>query len=138
MAKLFDMLIEDHRNIKQMLDQTITNKDPSQFPGIKKELEVHMGGEERYFYPKIMEQDKETALVSFEEHHIGKVVLNELDSTSQNDESWMPKVKVLRDIIGHHMEEEEDEVFLAAQDMMDSNDEQQIARQIEEFKHQRM
>jgi hypothetical protein len=38
MAKLFDMLKEDHRNVKQMLDQAIKNKDPSQFSRIKKNL----------------------------------------------------------------------------------------------------
>ncbi|MGZ7159751.1 MAG: hemerythrin domain-containing protein [Methanobacterium sp.] len=138
MANLYDMLKEDHNNVKQMLDQTIRSKDPSQFPKIKKELEVHMMGEEKFFYPKIMEQDKETALESFEEHHVSKMVLKELESTNQGDEVWMPKVKVLKDIVEHHIEEEESEIFLDAQDMMDRNEEEQIARQIEEFKQEKM
>ncbi|MGZ7044424.1 MAG: hemerythrin domain-containing protein [Methanobacterium sp.] len=138
MANLYDMLKEDHNNVKQMLDQTIRSKDPSQFPKIKKELEVHMMGEEKFFYPKIMEQDKETALESFEEHHVSKMVLKELESTNESDEVWMPKVKVLKDIVEHHIEEEESEIFLDAQDMMDRNEEEQIARQIEEFKQEKM
>lgn len=138
MANLYDMLKEDHRNVKKMLDQTIQTKDPSQFPIIKRELEIHMSGEEKFFYPKIMEKDKETALESFEEHHVGKIVLNELEDTSRGDEAWIPKVKVLRDIIEHHIEEEESEIFPDAQDMLDSNEEQQIAQQIQGFKSKNM
>ncbi len=138
MANLYDMLKEDHQNVKKMLDQTIKTKDPSQFPIIKRELEVHMNGEEKFFYPKIMEKDKETALESFEEHHVGKMVLSELESTSRSDEAWIPKVKVLKDILDHHIEEEETEIFPAAQDMLDSKEEQQIAQQIQELKSQRM
>lgn len=138
MANLYDMLKEDHRNVKQMLDQTIKNKDPSKFPIIKKELEIHMNGEEKFFYPRLMEQDKETALESFEEHHVGKLVLHELEDTSRDDEAWIPKVKVLKDIIDHHIEEEESEIFPDAQDMLNSSEEQQIAQQIEQFKSQNM
>lgn len=32
----------------------------------------------------------------------------------ENDELWIPKVKVLSDMIDHHIEEEEGEVFKAA------------------------
>ena len=138
MANLFDMLKEDHNNVKNMLDRTITRKDSSQFPMIKRELESHMMGEEKFLYPRIMQQDKETALESFEEHHVGKMVLSELESTSRSDEAWIPKVKVLKDILDHHIEEEETEIFPAAQDMMDSKEEQQIAQQIQELKSQRM
>ena len=138
MANLYDMLKKDHSNVKQMIDQTISNRDPSQFPMIKKELEIHMMGEEKFFYPKIMSQDKETALESYEEHHVGKLILNELDKTSRSDEAWIPKVKVLKDVIEHHIQEEENEIFPDAQDIMDRNEEDQVAQEIEQFKQERM
>lgn len=138
MARLFEMLKEDHRNVKQMLDQTINNKDPSQFARIKKMLEVHMEGEEKFLYPKLMEQDKERALESYEEHHVGKLVLKELDGTGRDDESWIPKIKVLKDVLDHHIEEEESEIFPEAQQMLSNDEEQQITGQLEELKSQRM
>ena len=138
MVNLYDMLKQDHKNVKQMLDQTITNKDPSQFPKLKKELEIHMMGEEKFFYPKLMSGDKELALESYEEHHVGKLVLDELDNTNRSNEVWIPKVKVLKDIIDHHIQEEESEVFPDAQDIMDKNEEEEVARQIESFKQERM
>jgi len=138
MARLFDMLKGDHKEVTGLLTQTIENKDSSQFPQIRKMLEVHMEGEEKYFYPKIMEEDKETALESYEEHHVGKLVLNELNKTGKDDEAWIPKVEVLKDVLDHHIEEEESKIFTEAQQILSNEQEEEIAQQIEELKSQRM
>jgi hemerythrin superfamily protein len=138
MARLFDMLKGDHKEVTGLLTQTIENKDSSQFPQIRKMLEVHMESEEKYFYPKIMEEDKETALESYEEHHVGKLVLNELNKTGKDDEAWIPKVEVLKDVLDHHIEEEESKIFTEAQQILSNEQEEEIAQQIEELKSQRM
>jgi hemerythrin superfamily protein len=138
MVRLFDMLKEDHKEVTGLLTQTIENKDSSQFPQIRKMLEVHMESEEKYFYPKIMEEDKETALESYEEHHVGKLVLNELNKTGKDDEAWIPKVEVLKDVLDHHIEEEESKIFTEAQQILSNEQEEEIAQQIEELKSQRM
>ena len=138
MARLFDMLKQDHQEVTSMLEHVISTKDASQFPQIRKMLEVHMEGEERYFYPKIMEEDKETALESYEEHHVGKMVLNELNKTGKDEEEWMPKVEVLKDVLEHHIEEEESKIFTEADQILSNEQEDQIAQQIEELKSQRM
>jgi len=138
MARLFEMLKEDHNNVKQMLNQTINSKDSSQFARIKRILEVHMEGEEKFLYPKLMEQDKERVLESYEEHHVEKMILRELDETGRDDEAWIPKVKVLKDVLDHHIKEEENEIFPEAQKMLNSDQEQQITGQFEELKSLRM
>ena len=138
MAGLFDMLKEDHDQVKSLLTQTIENKDSSQFSQIRKMLEVHMEGEEKFLYPKIMEKDRETALESYEEHHVGKLVLKELTQTGKDDEAWIPKVKDLKDVLDHHIEEEESEIFDEARQILSSDQEQQIVQQIEGLKSQRM
>ncbi len=138
MAGLFDMLKEDHNQVKGLLTQTIENKETTQFSQIKKMLEVHMEGEEKFLYPKIMEKDRETALESYEEHHVGKLVLKELTETGKDDEAWIPKVKVLKDVLDHHIEEEEGKIFDEARQILSSDQEQQIAQQIEGLKSQRM
>jgi len=138
MAGLFDMLKEDHNQVKGLLTQTIENKDHSQFSQIRRMLEVHMEGEEKFLYPKIMEKDRETALESYEEHHVGKLVLHELTETGKDDEAWIPKVKVLKDILDHHIKEEESEIFDEVRQILSSDQEQQIAQQIEELKSQRL
>lgn len=138
MARLFDMLKQDHKEVTGMLENVISTKDTSQFPQIRKMLEAHMEGEEKYFYPKIMERDRETALESYEEHHVGKMVLNELNKTGKDEEEWMPKVEVLKDVLEHHIEEEESKIFTEADQILSNEQEDQIAQQIEELKSQRM
>ena len=134
MVRLFDMLKEDHKEVTGLLTQTIENKDSSQFPQIRKMLEVHMEGEEKYFYPKIMEEDKETALESYEEHHVGKLVLHELKKTDKDNERWIPKMKVLNDILDHHIDEEENQIFPRARDLIDNDQEQDIFKKIKRSK----
>ena len=85
-----------------------------------------------------MEEDKETALESYEEHHVGKMVLNELNKTGKDEEEWMPKVEVLKDVLEHHIEEEESKIFTEADQILSNEQEDQIAQQIEELKSQRM
>ena len=85
-----------------------------------------------------MEEDKETALESYEEHHVGKMVLKELNKTGKDEEEWMPKVEVLKDVLEHHIEEEESKIFTEADQILSNEQEDQIAQQIEELKSQRM
>ncbi len=138
MARLFDMLKQDHQEVTGMLKHVIRTKDADQFPQIRKMLETHMEGEEKFLYPKIREQDKETALESYEEHHAGKLILNELNTTGKDDEAWIPKVEVLKDVLEHHIEEEESKIFTEADQILSNEQEDQIAQQIEELKSQRI
>ena len=97
-----------------------------------------MMGEERYLYPALREKDKEEMDKSYQEHHVGKLVLHELTETGKDDEAWIPKVKVLKDILDHHIDEEESYIFDEARSILDKGQEQQIVRQIEEFKSQKV
>lgn len=138
MAKLFDMLIEDHKEVKGLLKQAIESKDPSQFPKVKKMLEIHMECEEKFFYPILRNKDKEGMLEAYEEHNVGKRLINEIDSTRKNNETCIPKIKVLKDVLDHHIEEEESEIFDEAREILSKQQERKIAQQIEGLKSQRM
>jgi hypothetical protein len=52
---------------------------------------------------------------AYEEHHVVKLVLNELPQISAMDERFEAKMTVLEELIDHHVEEEEKEMFKAAQ-----------------------
>ncbi len=138
MAKLFDMLKQDHQEVTQMLGQVIESKDPSQLPKVKKMLEVHMEGEEKFFYPILRDKDKETMLEAYEEHSVGKRLLQEIEGTQRGNETCIPKIKVLKDVLEHHIEEEESEIFDQARQIMSDDQEQQIVQKFEELKSQRM
>ena len=138
MLNLYDMLKQDHKNVKQMLDQTITNKDPSQFPKIKKELEVHMTGEEKFFYPKAKKADEKLIQHGIEEHEEAKQLLNELENLKTEDTKWMSKFKELKDAVEHHVQEEETKVFPKTKQSLSDEEEKEAAQNIEQEKSKMM
>lgn len=138
MAGLFDMLKQDHQEVTDMLEQAIESKDPSQFPKVKKMLDVHMESEEKFFYPILRNKDKEGMLEAYEEHKVGKKLISEICDTKSGNETCIPKIKVLKDVLDHHIEEEESEIFDEAREVLSDQQEQKIVQQIEELKSQKM
>jgi len=83
---------------------------------IIRELSIHAGIEEMFFYPAIREAADggdagDMVLESLEEHHIVKWVLSELEGMTPEDERYDAKVTVLMENVRHHVEEEEKDLF---------------------------
>jgi hemerythrin superfamily protein len=80
------------------------------------ELSVHAAIEEQVFYPavrRLVPDEEATTLESLEEHHIVKWVLSELEGMDAGHERFDAKVTVLMDLVRHHVEEEESDLFPA-------------------------
>jgi hemerythrin-like domain-containing protein len=54
---------------------------------------------------------KEHALEGLEEHHAAEMVLKELLALDPGDERFKAKATVLKEMIEHHIKEEEDKIF---------------------------
>jgi hemerythrin superfamily protein len=81
---------------------------------IDRELEVHTDIEETVFYPWARDLSDEIADVideGVEEHHVAKVLLNEIRAVEPGSDEWVAKVKVLVENVEHHASEEESELF---------------------------
>ena len=90
------------------------------FAQLKQELDIHAHIEETIFYP-VLKQEAETrdiTLEGFEEHHVVKVLLQELDAMPVDAEEWGAKLKVLKENVEHHVEEEEGEMFKSAREVL--------------------
>ncbi len=136
---LFDLLKQDHEKVKDLFEEIEDGDMEAQedlFSQIQEELEMHMEGEEKFFYPALEESEdtKEKVLESYEEHHVTKMVLGEFGGMAQDDERWKAKVKVLKELVEHHIEEEEKEIFRMAKKALDKEKIQEIADQIREQK----
>jgi hemerythrin-like domain-containing protein len=113
------LLKEDHKTVKRLFKRFEglgKNADKSKKEVVEKiveELSVHSGIEEQIFYPAVRDviEDEDTILEDLEEHHIVKWTLSELDDMQPQDERFDAKVKVLTEIVRHHIEEEESELF---------------------------
>lgn len=142
--ELFEMLQEDHEKIKSILDDlTETTEDAlktreTQFRKLQEELLPHMRGEEQALYPKLkaLKETKELALEALEQHHAAEMVLTELNALALDDEVWSAKLKVFQEMLEHHIEEEEGEVFDRAEEVMDEKQLQDIMQQIMRVKEE--
>lgn len=87
------------------------NQKQEMLNSIIKELSVHSTVEEEMVYPVIGDEDHEKAGEAVEEHHVVKLMLGELAHMQAADEKAELKVKVLAEIVRHHVREEEDELL---------------------------
>jgi hemerythrin superfamily protein len=118
---LFEMLKTDHRHVQDLFTK-FEDADKRTRSSIAEEtltaLEVHAALEEELVYPAIAEVVEEEEMVNEakEEHHVAKLLIKELHKMDAGDEEFATKFKVLGEIVGHHIEEEEGEMFPQAKE----------------------
>ena len=141
-GSIYATLKKEHKEVKELFEQILDDKKPSMmiFNQIMNALQPHMSGEEKYLYPAIKKANdpkEENAFLvdeAFEEHKWAKMLAAEICKMDENDEMWLPKVKVLSDMIDHHVEEEEGEVFKAAKKVLSKDEQEEILSQYEQEK----
>ena len=124
--KATELLKKQHREVK-----TLFGKANKSSPGerrrvvdeIAEKLTAHMRIEEEIFYPAVRElatkKTNEMIPEAYEEHHVVKLVLEELPEVDLEDERFEAKMTVLEELIEHHVEEEEKEMFKVAEKLGD-------------------
>lgn len=74
-------------------------------------LAAHMAIEHEFLYPAAKDVDDEMVNESFEEHSLAEVALKRLIATDLEDEAFDARVTALKELIEHHVEEEEEQLF---------------------------
>jgi hemerythrin superfamily protein len=117
-----DMLKKQHREVKALFGEAkkaAPAKRRKVMDEITEKLSAHMTIEEDIFYPAVRALDtkkvNEIVPEAYEEHHVVKLVIAELPDVDLADEKFEAKVTVLSELIEHHVEEEEEEMFKVAQ-----------------------
>jgi hypothetical protein len=112
------LLMADHRKVEDLFKQyEKAKKDETKkqaiFQQISMELKVHTQIEEEVFYPASREfvDDAEMVNEAEVEHASAKDLIAQLDGMAPSDPYYDAKVKVLQEMIDHHVEEEETEYF---------------------------
>jgi iron-sulfur cluster repair protein YtfE (RIC family) len=119
----FELLKKDHETVAKLFDRIEAASGKRKlgvFQQIKSELEVHTHIEETIFYPAIEKAHETRALTleAYEEHKVVKELLSELDAAGSVSDEWEAKLKVLRENVEHHVDEEENELFDKANDVL--------------------
>jgi hypothetical protein len=121
--KATDLLKKQHREVKGLFKKLEGTDNPRMrrqlMNEISRSLEGHTLIEEEVFYPAIRgletQKAEEMILEAYEEHHVVKLVLAELPRVNPEDERFEARMTVLSELIQHHVEEEEKEMFKLAQ-----------------------
>jgi uncharacterized protein YerC len=132
----FELLKADHKKVNELFDQleAATGKAKlSVFDQIKTELELHTHIEEKIFYPALEkpEETHDLTLEAYEEHKMVKTLLAELSGTRTADDEWQAKAKVLRENVEHHVDEEENELFDKADDVLTDEEIEALGQRME-------
>lgn len=106
------LLAADHRKVEALFEKfeaaSGTALKEKLVRQICTELKVHAQIEEEIYYPairgKVEEADLDEAYV---EHDSAKLLINELEAAEPDESYYDAKVKVLSELIEHHVKEEE-------------------------------
>lgn len=109
---------------------------------IKQELEIHIHIEEEIFYPafkaagKTSDDDK-MYFEALEEHRAaGDLVLADLIRTDPASEQFGGRAKVLKELIEHHVKEEEKTMFPRVKELIDKERLQELGEELETRKRE--
>jgi len=120
-----EMLKEQHREVETLfktfeeLGENAAKRKQAVFEKIADALAMHATIEEKHFYPAVKAKRTEDILLEALEEHLGiKRVIADLLKIDSSDETFDAKVKVLKEQVEHHVEEEESDLFPKAKKVL--------------------
>lgn len=137
-----DLLKQDHETVKALLEQLQDTSERAVqtrkklVSKIEQELQIHTALEERIFYPAFREAGKkeETVMTSEakEEHRaVDSLVLPDIKETSPSSLEFAGRVKVLKELLEHHIEEEESDMFPQASKLLGKRRLEELGEQMQ-------
>ena len=113
-----DLLKKQHREVEELFEEfesaseRATKTRERLCEEISNQLAVHAEIEEKLFYPESKQPDTEDLLrESVEEHLAVKRLITDLIEKGTDDENFEARMKVLKEQVEHHVDEEEKELF---------------------------
>lgn len=126
-----ELLKADHEKVRDLFAQLTATTSRAEktrtqlLEKIRLELDVHTQIEEEIFYPAFRQaggksDDEEMFFEALEEHRAaGELVLPDLLETDVTSDQFSGRAKVLKELVEHHADEEEKEMFKRAREVMD-------------------
>ena len=132
------LLMSQHKEVKSIFEELEETEDHDDklalFEELADALAAHAAIEEKIFYPMAYSSDTQDLLnEAVEEHLAAKRLLADLLKMSPDDEKFDAKVKVLKEQIEHHVEEEETELFPKVRADLDASTLEMLGAQMEDM-----
>ncbi|ETX29735.1 hemerythrin domain-containing protein [Roseivivax isoporae] len=122
---IYDAIRADHARHRELLATIADTEGASEarkdaWSEFFRDVKSHAAAEEETFYSKLMSKTwgQDAARHSVEEHAQMDDMMEELHGMDMSSPEWLKTFNKLRDEYEHHMEEEEDEVFGRAREVI--------------------
>ncbi|QFT62546.1 hemerythrin domain-containing protein [Roseivivax sp. THAF30] len=122
---IYDAIIADHEHHRDLLNRIADTTGDSEerktaWNEFFYDVKSHAAAEEETFYSKLMSKTwgQDSARHSVEEHAEMDDLMEELNEMDMSSPGWLNKFNTLKHDYEHHMEEEEDEVFGRAREVI--------------------
>lgn len=131
-------LHQDHEKVQDMLEKILKTKESSErtalFKEIMSQLLAHSHAEQTVLYKKMEKSDDEKARkFAFEGNNEHQIVEQQLQQMSRarnkTNEQWTAQATVLRELVNHHVKEEESTGFACARREFDSEALEKLGQQ---------
>lgn len=111
--KATTLLEQQHKKVKAIFKKLENGRAE---PGpllteLANDLVAHMAIEHEVFYPAVEALDHDLISEAFEEHALAEIALKRLLSTDPEDDNFKARVVACKELIEHHVKEEEEELF---------------------------
>ena len=144
-ADAIALLKQDHQKVMGLLESLERATGPRRtklLVQIEEELKVHTTIEEEIFYPAFREaatkkDDQTMYYEAIDEHGVVKTVLPDT-ANGENNEELKAKAKVLKELVEHHADEEEKEMFPRAKQVLDRDELRELGERMEARKKELM
>ena len=142
--KATDLLKKQHKEVKALFKKVENTENGRERRRLMDEiataLEGHTTIEEEIFYPAVRgletQKAEEMVMEAFEEHHVVKLVLAELPQVDPEDERFEAKMTVLSELVEHHADEEEKEMFPEAKKQLSEDVRNELGTRMETRKEE--
>lgn len=139
--KIFARLKEDHdkhRTMLELIDKTQGDSEGRRelFKRFKKEVTAHAAAEEETLYATMLADPdlRHEGQHSVAEHKELEDYFEELEEMDYSSTGWLARFRTMKDRYLHHIEEEENEMFIAAAKGLDEKTEKELAKKFEKRK----
>lgn len=125
---IYDVLTAEHREVDALF-AAIGGAEPGEarrklFERLRISLDAHARAEQDVLYAAIVDAEPthEITLEAREEHRLVLRLLGEIEGLASDNDRWLAKITVLKELVRHHVNEEEKKLFKKARRVLDAEE----------------
>ncbi|GGH23028.1 Hemerythrin HHE cation binding domain-containing protein [Cribrihabitans marinus] len=125
MTSIYDAIKRDHDRHRDLMDRIADTSGDSEtrrklWREFYQDVKSHAAAEEETFYSKLISETwgQDAARHSVHEHQQLDDLMEELNATDMSSPAWLATFKTLEHDYHHHMDEEENDVFARAREVI--------------------